>query len=76
MHHLVNVLSVTLFQSTHPRGVRRIDGIELGIDGTFQSTHPRGVRLEERLLELLLHLFQSTHPRGVRPLGLETTSLR
>ena len=33
-----------LFQSTHPRGVRRVDSYFSRIDEGFQSTHPRGVR--------------------------------
>ena len=32
------------FQSTHPRGVRRIIGFVNIYKGLFQSTHPRGVR--------------------------------
>ena len=56
-----------LFQSTHPRGVRRTRTAGSLRGRIFQSTHPRGVRLD-----LLLHIihtrqFQSTHPRGVRP---------
>jgi len=56
-----------LFQSTHPRGVRR--GIVLLVvsDAGFQSTHPRGVRRQLMARCWRLHLqFQSTHPRGVR----------
>ena len=34
-----------MFQSTHPRGVRRGFWLFLLIDILFQSTHPRGVRL-------------------------------
>jgi len=33
-----------MFQSTHPRGVRRERRPELFIPNRFQSTHPRGVR--------------------------------
>ena len=33
-----------LFQSTHPRGVRRPDRWAVRRTGWFQSTHPRGVR--------------------------------
>ena len=39
------------FQSTHPRGVRRI---VLGMDANqfkFQSTHPRGVRQQGHTLD-------------------------
>ena len=37
-----------LFQSTHPRGVRRLKIQRLIAIKLFQSTHPRGVRLEKR----------------------------
>ena len=33
------------FQSTHPRGVRRLSTSARAICPPFQSTHPRGVRL-------------------------------
>ena len=33
------------FQSTHPRGVRRVLSYQREALGLFQSTHPRGVRL-------------------------------
>ena len=36
----------TMFQSTHPRGVRRIVVSVLLPPFMFQSTHPRGVRLQ------------------------------
>ena len=32
------------FQSTHPRGVRRLCGVQIHEVLLFQSTHPRGVR--------------------------------
>ncbi len=38
------VILVTLFQSTHPHGVRRSDQHNTGKTGWFQSTHPHGVR--------------------------------
>ena len=41
---LVFVSSFLLFQSTHPRGVRRTLERERALPSLFQSTHPRGVR--------------------------------
>ena len=38
------MISVYVFQSTHPRGVRRGNVISLYRKLEFQSTHPRGVR--------------------------------
>ena len=35
---------INLFQSTHPRGVRRPSANGRKKDMLFQSTHPRGVR--------------------------------
>ena len=65
-----------LFQSTHPRGVRR--HLEwFGVPSMeFQSTHPRGVRHRLSVNRLELQQFQSTHPRGVRlyKVGLPTSS--
>ena len=40
--------TMTVFQSTHPRGVRPGDTGPQGPAGEFQSTHPRGVRLHNR----------------------------
>ena len=37
--------SVSVFQSTHPRGVRRAGSSPPRCSHRFQSTHPRGVRL-------------------------------
>ena len=55
-----------LFQSTHPRGVRRNRlNFTYGYN-KFQSTHPRGVRLTVLFDQFRMPLFQSTHPRGVR----------
>ena len=58
---------MSLFQSTHPRGVRH-DGQNInGRAQEFQSTHPRGVRRYQSLIHATtVHKFQSTHPRGVR----------
>ena len=55
-----------LFQSTHPRGVRRIKPCFVEREQRFQSTHPRGVRLSSHELTFVRQKFQSTHPRGVR----------
>ena len=41
--------TTSLFQSTHPRGVRHVHGAEFRIAGLFQSTHPRGVRHRRRI---------------------------
>ena len=35
---------IRVFQSTHPRGVRPMDGKMSEVAQSFQSTHPRGVR--------------------------------
>ena len=56
-----------LFQSTHPRGVRRSEARYSLWNSSFQSTHPRGVRRQQSMVEGLIFTFQSTHPRGVRP---------
>ena len=56
-----------LFQSTHPRGVRRGHGRWVRIREMFQSTHPRGVRrISQEAFACIGAGFQSTHPRGVR----------
>ena len=55
-----------LFQSTHPRRVRRAEWVEIIAELLFQSTHPRRVRLALQLSTLGILLFQSTHPRRVR----------
>ena len=54
------------FQSTHPRGVRRLPAGRHEIPDRFQSTHPRGVRPGERHAAFFCSSFQSTHSRGVR----------
>ncbi len=54
------------FQSTHPRGVRRVSGQQKKTPSWFQSTHPRGVRLAKSTARPTRKKFQSTHPRGVR----------
>ena len=40
------IITRTLFQSTHPRGVRPLFWLRLMLLTLFQSTHPRGVRLK------------------------------
>ncbi len=56
-----------LFQSTHPRGVRRSFHCKANRPGLlFQSTHPRGVRPGNAPSSFGPRRFQSTHPRGVR----------
>ena len=54
------------FQSTHPRGVRPLFGLQKPVYAVFQSTHPRGVRREQYFRLGSSGVFQSTHPRGVR----------
>ena len=45
---VMKTMSMSAFQSTHPRGVRRFkDDVSVCL-GVFQSTHPRGVRPDER----------------------------
>ena len=64
--NLVLRLPLSMFQSTHPRGVRRKKSlfsylIYVSIHApTWGATFPSWVRL------LRLSMFQSTHPRGVR----------
>ena len=57
----------SLFQSTHPYGVRQQPISSLVFNPWFQSTHPYGVRLKVSPFRLLAYQFQSTHPYGVRP---------
>ena len=56
----------TMFQSTHPRGVRPRAQVYKLLNKAFQSTHPRGVRLPPTACGNAPRMFQSTHPRGVR----------
>ena len=60
---------LTMFQSTHPRGVRHQMSHNVQLCHLFQSTHPRGVRLTFMAKQLPPDRFQSTHPRGVRLLA-------
>ena len=59
--------SATVFQSTHPRGVRPRPFCASCTCCWFQSTHPRGVRQGSTSGFPNGGKFQSTHPRGVRP---------
>ena len=55
-----------MFQSTHPHGVRQVNGALKHLTRLFQSTHPHGVRRTVASLPLQVKWFQSTHPHGVR----------
>ena len=44
MFFTINLHWIFKFQSTHPRGVRRLFAIDWRAIVKFQSTHPRGVR--------------------------------
>ncbi len=61
-----NLTSYTMFQSTHPRGVRRQQGIGQAIKNVSIHAPTRGAT-ENRYASIKTHQFQSTHPRGVRP---------
>ncbi len=56
----------SVFQSTHPRGVRPCATRFIQPQTGFQSTHPRGVRQKQMTRYMTRNRFQSTHPRGVR----------
>ena len=57
-----------LFQSTHPRGVRRpLVTALLLVDKVSIHAPTRGAT-ERKILLLMQIMFQSTHPRGVRPI--------
>ena len=59
-------LSHSLFQSTHPHGVRLLPFPWDKPTQRFQSTHPHGVRHTTPWKMRLPRTFQSTHPHGVR----------
>jgi len=67
LSHPSHSFAFSLFQSTHPRGVR-LDPVAMAAYAQkFQSTHPRGVRHAAHLVPVEIEVgFQSTHPRGVR----------
>ena len=60
-------LQVRKFQSTRPRGARRMFHVPVVKHGEFQSTRPRGARRKLFYPEPSLKEFQSTRPRGARP---------
>ena len=55
------------FQSTRPRGARRLVFREEEYWDKFQSTRPRGARRTETRQPRSGAVFQSTRPRGARP---------
>ena len=62
-----NQNQLTMFQSTHPHGVRRgVFRRLLRQSNRFQSTHPHGVRQYRGVYTATGQEFQSTHPHGVR----------
>ena len=58
---------LSLFQSTHPHGVRPKGSSFVFVKDKFQSTHPHGVRHYPLKNPSITKSFQSTHPHGVRP---------
>ncbi len=56
----------SIFQSTHPSGVRPPANKAQRTKDIFQSTHPSGVRHLINSLKAWVGIFQSTHPSGVR----------
>ena len=61
----------TEFQSTHPRGVRRIRSKIVSSRGSFNPRTRVGCDAQNGIRWRVADAFQSTHPRGVRPaLGL------
>ena len=59
-------VTVWVFQSTHPSGVRPLSNVCAAPTARFQSTHPSGVRQYDSNGVSRKSLFQSTHPSGVR----------
>ena len=57
------------FQSTRPRGARRVASVSSSAPVEFQSTRPRGARpsIHEPYSSMADRQFQSTRPRGARP---------
>ena len=64
---IMDAIIPTIFQSTHPSGVRPPLCFLQNLTGIFQSTHPSGVRPVDGIANFFGGLFQSTHPSGVRP---------
>ena len=60
------VLQLSVFQSTFPRGERLGNWLSLFPEFKFQSTFPRGERLNTAFLQIDTTIFQSTFPRGER----------
>ena len=56
------------FQSTPPRGWRRLQELQHNKSWQFQSTPPRGWRRELYPCKPDIFIFQSTPPRGWRPI--------
>ncbi len=56
----------SVFQSTHPHGVRLQALATRDSTKEFQSTHPHGVRHNKQHNTNTPIMFQSTHPHGVR----------
>ena len=54
----------SLFQSTHPRGVRHGEYTPFFVQEMFQSTHPRGVRRLTRFCKSRLHGFNPRTREG------------
>ena len=61
------------FQSTRPRGARRVAGRHPPVYSAFQSTRPRGARHGRRQRVYAIGAFQSTRPRGARPPACHAT---
>ena len=59
----------SVFQFTHPSGVRPRSKTTSTASPAFQFTHPSGVRRELRLPKDYSPEFQFTHPSGVRQVG-------
>ena len=66
--------ATTLFQSTHPSGVRPSFWPVRMFLLPFQSTHPSGVRRELVDIVRTMQQFQSTHPSGVRRIRFQRGS--
>ena len=67
---------MSLFQSTHPHGVRRLEATMQKHGIMFQSTHPHGVRRWTGIFKLIHIKFQSTHPHGVRQLSWGVSAIK
>ena len=71
LFHLVPFCS-KWFQSTRPRGARRLGSVDDFPSLLFQSTRPRGARPSNRIDYPKQEEFQSTRPRGARPVREQT----